>query len=52
MIIWGLREGYCHYCNDFVDTEVIYQSGTDSGGAPISFACCLQCAVDRGIIDV
>jgi hypothetical protein len=52
VIIWGVRDGYCHWCNDPVDDEPIYQNGADTNGAPIAYACCLQCALDRGVINL
>lgn len=50
MIIWGVREGYCHWCNEPVDDDPVFQSGADSNGSPLAYACCIQCAIDRGII--
>lgn len=50
MIVWGVRDGYCHWCNDLIDDEPVFQVGADTNGTSIAYACCIQCAVDRGII--
>lgn len=50
--IWGLRDGYCHWCNEFVDDEPIWQPETHPDGRQIMIACCLQCAIDKGVINL
>lgn len=44
---WGSRRGYCHYCDEFVDEEPVWEV---KHGCQI--ACCVECAVDRNIISL
>jgi hypothetical protein len=45
--MWGMRRGYCYYCSEFVDDEPIWQVEENR-----RIACCTQCALDRGIINL
>jgi len=45
--VWGARRGYCFYCSEFVDDEPIWEIKDNS-----QIACCVQCAVDRNIINL
>jgi hypothetical protein len=50
--IWGLRDGYCYWCNEFVDDEPIWKPETLPNGVQVIIACCLQCAIDKGVINL
>jgi hypothetical protein len=45
--VWGARRGYCFYCSEFVDDEPIWEVRGDS-----RYACCIQCALDKGVIEI
>jgi hypothetical protein len=50
--VWGARRGYCFYCSDFVDDEPIWQQEVRPDGSQVIIACCLQCAIDKGVINL
>lgn len=49
--VWGKDEGYCAWCVNRKVSDPIWEEGTDSQGDHVKYACCKECAVDRGVIE-
>jgi len=49
--VWGRDEGYCAWCVNRKVSDPIWEEGTDSQGDHVKYACCKECAVDRGVIE-
>jgi len=48
--VWGKEDGYCAWCVDMLLIgEPIWEYSTDSQGDSVKYACCTQCAADRGV---
>jgi len=48
-IVWGKDEGYCAWCVDGECPEPKWEYATDSQGDQVKYACCNQCADERGV---
>lgn len=47
--VWGKEEGYCAWCVDAEALDPVWEYGVDSQGEHVKYACCKQCAADRGV---
>jgi hypothetical protein len=47
--VWGKEEGYCAWCVDSKALDQVWEYGVDSQGDHVKYACCKQCATDRGV---
>ena len=47
--VWGTAEGYCAWCVYAPVSDPIWEYEVDSQGEHVKYACCKQCAADRGV---